>query len=246
MNTDIWNPWHGCHKYSSGCKNCYVYRRDESIGKDASIITKTSSFNMPVAKNKHGQYKCNSKLLYCCMTSDFFLPEADCWRDEVWRMIKERSDIHFMIITKRIVRFLDCIPQDWNNGYDNVTILCTIENQMECDKRLPLFLSLPIKRKQLCCEPLLEAIDFHNNLQGIEQITVGGESGENVRVCDYRWVQSIRQQCIQNNVSFFFKQTGAYFKKENKIYHIDRKDQMPQARKANIDFYSSADTHNNH
>ncbi len=36
----IWNPWHGCHKISPGCANCYVYRLDESIGKDASIVSK--------------------------------------------------------------------------------------------------------------------------------------------------------------------------------------------------------------
>ena len=39
---DIWNPWHGCKKLSPGCANCYVYRRDDSIGKDASIVTKTN------------------------------------------------------------------------------------------------------------------------------------------------------------------------------------------------------------
>ena len=43
-----YNCWHGCHKKSEGCMHCYVYRRDESIGKDANIVYKTASFNMPV------------------------------------------------------------------------------------------------------------------------------------------------------------------------------------------------------
>ena len=44
----LWNPWHGCTKCSPGCQNCYVYRRDAEFGKDASIVKKTASFNLPV------------------------------------------------------------------------------------------------------------------------------------------------------------------------------------------------------
>ena len=44
----LWNPWHGCTKCSPGCRNCYVYRRDAEFGKDASIVKKTASFNLPV------------------------------------------------------------------------------------------------------------------------------------------------------------------------------------------------------
>ena len=55
--SEIWNPWHGCHKLSPGCANCYVYRRDESIGKDASVVTKTGDYDLPLKKNRQGQYK---------------------------------------------------------------------------------------------------------------------------------------------------------------------------------------------
>ena len=53
----LWNPWHGCTKCSFGCQNCYVYRRDAEFGKDASIVKKTASFNLPVKKDRHGNYK---------------------------------------------------------------------------------------------------------------------------------------------------------------------------------------------
>lgn len=52
-----WNPWHGCRKVSSGCLNCYVYRRDAEFGKDSSIIARTSSFDLPVKRNRNGIYK---------------------------------------------------------------------------------------------------------------------------------------------------------------------------------------------
>ena len=105
----IWNPWHGCIKLSPGCKNCYVYRRDESIGKDASIVTRTGDFTLPLKKDRKGQYKLSSLdgTVYTCMTSDYFLDEADAWRQECWDMIRERNDLEFCIITKRIDRFLD-------------------------------------------------------------------------------------------------------------------------------------------
>ena len=51
---DIWNPWHGCHKISPGCANCYVYRRDESIGKDASVVAKTGDYALRIKRTDRG------------------------------------------------------------------------------------------------------------------------------------------------------------------------------------------------
>ena len=103
MEMVIWNPWHGCRKISAGCANCYVYRRDESIGKDASVVTKTGDYALPVKKNRQGEYKITAKdgVVFACMTSDFFLDTADEWRQGCWDMIRERSDLEFHIITKR-------------------------------------------------------------------------------------------------------------------------------------------------
>ncbi|MBR1724336.1 MAG: DUF5131 family protein, partial [Ruminococcus sp.] len=141
----IWNPWHGCKKISPGCANCYVYRRDESIGKDASIITRTNDHGLPLKKNRQGDYKLtpDDGVVFTCMTSDFFLDEADEWRGECWDIIRERNDLHFHIITKRIDRFESCIPYDWGDGWDNVTISSTCEDQQRADHRLPILLGLP-------------------------------------------------------------------------------------------------------
>lgn len=167
----IWNPWHGCHKISPGCLNCYVYRRDAEFGKDSSIVTKTAAFNLPVKRNRQREYKLqsDSEPVYTCMTSDFFIEEADAWRPDVWNMIKARQDLDFVIITKRIHRFLDCIPGDWGAGYGNVTVICTCEDQARADSRLPVFLSLPIRHRQVIHEPMLGPIDIRRYL-GTEQI----------------------------------------------------------------------------
>ena len=88
----IWNPWHGCKKISPGCLNCYVYRRDAEFGKDSRKVEKTANFNLPLKKNRKKEFKlqANQGEVYTCMTSDFFLEEADDCRPEVWQMIAAR------------------------------------------------------------------------------------------------------------------------------------------------------------
>lgn len=231
-----YNPWHGCHKISAGCVNCYMFRGDARFDRDANIVRKTQAFTLPIQKKKDGSYKVKSHTtLFTCLTSDFFIEEADAWRNDVWRMIKERSDCHFFIITKRISRFLSCIPNDWGQGYDNVTIGCTIENQIQADIRLPLFKVYPIKHKVIICEPILEKIDLSNYLDSsIEEVLVGGESGPDARICNYEWVLDLRSQTEIHSIDFTFKQTGANFIKQNRNYQIQRMNQLSQARRANI------------
>lgn len=233
---EIWNPWHGCKKYSEGCKNCYVYRRDESVGRDASLVQKTSMFDLPVRHRRGQGYTIESgRHLFCCMTSDFFIDEADKWRNDIWRMMELRRDLRFSIITKRIERFYDCIPDDWGEGYDNVRIIATMENQKRADIRLPILLNAPIKHKGIACEPLLGPIIFNPPLDNrIEILVAGGESGNQARPCNYEWILSLREQCMQQGISFWFKQTGAVFVKDGKTYRIPRKLQHAQARKAGI------------
>jgi len=233
-----WNPWHGCRKISSGCKNCYVYRFDAEFNRDTSIVTKTADFDLPLKQKRSGAFKLpHGDTVYTCLSSDFFLEEADEWRIEAWSMIRLRSDLQFYIITKRINRFYINLPEDWGEGYNNVTICSTCETQEMADYRLPVLLSMPIKHKTINCEPLLEKINLSRWLtSSIEEVIVGGESGNNARTCDYDWVLDIRNQCIEKQVPFHFKQTGARFFKDGHLYHIKRQDQHSQATKAGIDF----------
>jgi len=237
----VWNPWHGCHKISPGCANCYVYRRDESIGIDASVVRKTESYDNPLKKNRKKEYFITPEtgIVYTCMTSDFFLSDADKWRQGCWDIIRERKDLKFHIITKRIDRFEQCIPDDWGSGWENVTICSTCENQEMTDYRLPILIKLPIKHREVISEPILGEINMEKYLATglIEHVTCGGESGDNARPCDFRWIQEIRRECIRNSIPFTFKQTGSVFIKDGKTYHIDRKDQMMQAKKSRHNYY---------
>lgn len=238
MNTK-WNPWHGCRKLSEGCRHCYVYRMDARGERDPREVRRNiSTFSLPIAKNRSGEYKYPSgTLFYTCFTSDFFLEDADEWRREAWQMIRARSDCRFFIITKRIDRFEKCVPDDWGEGYDNVTVAVTAENQKMADYRLPIYLNLPIKHKAIICEPLLGPIDLSRYLtSAISSVSVGGESGSDARPCHYDWVLDIRAHCVSANISFDYHQTGAKLIKDGKLYRIPKEHQHEQASRAAIDF----------
>lgn len=233
-----WNPWHGCHKISEGCQNCYVYGIDGRHGCDAAQVHKTQNFNLPLRQTRAKAPKlAPGSTVFTCFTSDFFLAQADEWRSEAWRMMRIREDLIFFIITKRIDRFNIALPADWGAGYDNVAIACTTECQRTADYRLPIYRELPIKHKSIICAPLLGPLDLRPYLGGwLDEVSVGGESGLNARVCDYNWVLDIRAQCMAAGVGFNYHQTGARLLKDGRLYRVPKKLQRLQAKKAAIDW----------
>ncbi len=138
----VYNPFRGCHKFSEGCKYCYIHKGDARRKIDTNIIVKTKNFTSIIDKNNKGEYKVKAgQMVYMCFSTDFLIQEADVFRNDCWKMIKQRSDLHFVFLTKRIERFMECIPSDWADGYDNVTVGCTVENQKELIKDLKYFLN---------------------------------------------------------------------------------------------------------
>lgn len=233
----MWNPWRGCHRYSEGCKYCYIHKGDSKRGINTDRIVRTEQFDAPVAKDRSGAYRIKpGQTVYLCFSTDFLIEDADAWRPECWRMIRERSDLHFLFLTKRIERFMDCIPADWGEGYENVTVGCTVENQDRADHRLAIFKELPIKHKNIICQPLIGEIDLSAYLENVELVVVGGESDRDARPLDYAWVLSIREQCIAHGVHFEFRQCGTHFIKDGTCYTLATRDLCSQARKANINY----------
>ena len=232
----VWNPWRGCKRCSEGCLHCYIHKGDAKRNVNTNDIVKTKDFEKPIVKLKNGNYKMKSGTVYLGFSTDFLIEEADAWRDDCWKMMKERGDCTFLFLTKRIDRFMKCIPDDWGDGYENVVVCCTIENQKNADYKLGILKDLPIKHKCITAQPLLEDIDIEKYLDGIELVVVGGESDYHARPLDYAWVLNIRKQCVSRNVNFEFRQCGTYFIKDGKQYKLQTKDLMSQARKANINY----------
>ena len=233
-----WNPWHGCRKISEGCRHCYVYRQDARHGLASDEVRRTAAFDLPVRRSRDGRFRIPAReTVYTCFTSDFLVEEADPWRAEAWEMIRLRHDLRFFFITKRIDRLAAALPPDWGDGFEHVAVGCTVENQTEADRRLPLFLEAPLRHRIIIGAPLLGPLDLTPYLPAaIEEVSVGGESGSDARLCDYDWVRAIRDQCVTAHVPFRFHQTGARLLKEGRLYRIPRDRQHEQARKAGIDY----------
>ena len=224
---DIWNPWHGCKKCSEGCENCYMFYIDKMRGKNGGDIYRTKeSFYYPLQKKKDGSYKVKSgEMLRVCMVSDFFLEEADSYRSEAYDIISSRPDVKFFLLTKRPERVIKCLPKDWGDGWDNVMLNVTCENQKRCDERIAILKALPFKHKGIMCAPFIGPISIEKYLVDgfIEQVICGGENYDGARVCDFAWVKSLRNECVSHNVTFCFIETGTFFLKDGKCYHIPSK-----------------------
>ena len=211
-----------------------MFYLDKARDRDGSEIHKNkTNANLPVQKDRQGNYKIKSgEFVRVCMTSDFFLEEADAWRDEAWEMIRKRPDVTFSLLTKRAHRIRDCLPPDWGDGWDNVYIAVSCENQKRADERIPLLLDIPAKHKWVSLKPFIGEIDLDTYLATgqIETVLAGGENYEGMRPLHYTWVKTVYDQCITHNVEFIFGQTGNVFVKDGRTYHIhDRKTQIDQA-----------------
>lgn len=235
-----WNPWHGCTKISTGCKYCYVYRQDAMYGSEhsSSECRKTAAYNLPLRRKRDKSWKIESgKVVFTCFTSDFLLADADPWRPECWEMMRQRSDLWFYFFTKRIDRLEECLPPDWGDGYPNVLVGCTVENQEMANYRLPIFNRAPIKHKSIIVSPIVGPVNLRPYLgPWVEEVAVGGESGLEARPCHYDWILDLRSQCVEQDIPFRFHQTGARFIKDGHLHHVPRRYQLSQAHKANIDY----------
>lgn len=236
----MWNPWHGCHKISAGCKHCYVYREDAAFGTSvpAGEVRRTASFDLPLRRDRKRGWKFPAGTEFgLCFTSDFLIEEADGWRDEIWDIIRRRDDCSFFFFTKRVERLARCLPYDWCDNFSHVAIGCTVENQDRADYRMPIFLSAPVRHRIVVVAPMIGPVDLTGFLDRrlIEEVSAGGESGRYARPLDYNWVLDLRRQCVEAGVPFCFHQTGSHLVKDGRQYHIPREHQHAQAKKAGLD-----------
>ncbi len=209
-NAVQWNPWHGCKKVSPGCKNCFVYKMDRRYGRDTTVITKgKTTYEL---KNKDCP---PGSLVKLCFSSDFFIEEADEWREGCWDFIRRRKDCIFVTTTKRPERIKECLPADWGEGWEHFHLSISIENQEMADRRLPHFLAAPLKHREVFCSPLIAPISLGKYLDTglIKCVNVGGEMsprGE-VRPIMWEWVHDLYVEAKERNIEFYFHQCGSMF-----------------------------------
>lgn len=209
-----WNPWMGCHKVSAGCKHCFMYRDMARYGREPNVVTraKPGTFNNPLRWAQNGKVQPGARI-FTCSWSDWFIQEADPWRDEAWDIIRRTPQFTYLICTKRPERISEHLPADWGNGWPHVWLGVTTENQEMADRRIPILLAVPARIRWLSVEPMLEPITFADACndwleQGIGWIVTGGESGPNTRPADPEWFRYAQRQCQAARVPYFHKQLG--------------------------------------
>lgn len=235
-----WNPWHGCRRVSEGCRNCYMFEGDSRRGLDGSEVRRSKTqFELPLKRDRNGRYACRDCFFMTSLTSDFFIEDADCWRDEAWDVIRKRRDVPFIILTKRPERIRECLPDDWNTGYPNVRLSVSVENQRTWDQRVPILQSIPSLKRDVFIAPMIGRVDAEGLLSegGIDCIYLGGEYGPGSRPCEYDWVSSVRDSCVRHGVTFYWRNAGDVLVKDGFAMEFDSlREQSEYAERSGMDF----------
>ena len=218
-----------------------MYYLDALRGQNGADIYRTKAgFRYPLSKDRNGRYKVKSgEMIRVCMTSDFFLAEADPWREEAWEIMRQRPDVKFFLLTKRPERVAEHLPRDWGGGWENIMFNVTCENQRRADERIPILLQLPFKHKGIMCAPFIGPVSIREYLPAgqIEQVLCDGENYGGARPCRYEWVKALRDECAAYDVTFTFCGTGRRFVKDGKTYHVEGSGvQSQQAFKSGLSY----------
>lgn len=224
-----WNPWQGCKKVSPGCAKCYMFREKTKYGQNPKSIQRSSNatFRSPLTWARTGKLQYGDRV-FTCSWSDFFLKEADQWRDEAWEIIRA-TPFNYLILTKRPERIQNCLPQDWGEGYPNVWLGVSAENQIYYDIRVAELLRIPAAIHWVSAEPLLGPINlrmsqdqkdvvwrravaglpYENERHRINWVVAGGESDLiKPRLPEPEWIRGLQKDCYWNHIPFYFKQWG--------------------------------------
>ena len=201
-----WNPHTGCTKISKGCKKCYaeiMARRLKGMEQPNYVNGFAPTFHNEVLQ-KPALLKKPSIIFVDSMSDLFHKDFSDDSIRSVFDVMKEVERHTFQVLTKRAERLAELAPLlPWP---ENVWMGVTVESA-EYTYRIDCLRTVPAKVRFLSVEPFLGP--FPNiNLMDIDWVIAGGESGPGARPVEYEWVASIRDQCLESGIPFFFKQWG--------------------------------------
>lgn len=208
-----WNPVTGCTKISKGCLNCYAERMSKRLAGRCGY-PKDTPFKVTLHPNRLSQpSKWKKKhIIFVCSMSDLFHKDIpDSYIFEVLNVIKDRSHHTFQVLTKRPERMVQ-FTQKAGPLPANLWLGVTVESE-EYKSRIDLLRQIKAQIRFLSCEPLLNDLG-QLNLEKIDWVIVGGESGFKARPIKPEWAINIRNQCVSKNIPYFFKQWGGVRKKD--------------------------------
>lgn len=228
---ETWNPVTGCEKVSPGCKHCYAERFAERF-RGVSGHPYEHGFDPQLRPDRVEQPRGwkTPRMVFVNSMSDLFgdfVPDA--YLAKVFKVMRETPQHTYQILTKRAERLETWTrSQLWLSTASNIWLGVSVEDRKYGVPRIAHLQRANAACRFLSVEPLLEALG-RLDLAGIDWVIVGGESGPGARPMELEWVRSVRDQCITQRVSFFFKQWGGVRKDlTGRELHGRTFDEMPQ------------------
>lgn len=209
------NFWIGCRRFSEGCKNCYMFHAQQRRGLDATQIKRcTTTWGEPLKWQREAEDAGESKSVFACSYSDFFLPEADGWRDDAWALIRQTPNLIWQLMSKRTHLIADRLPKDWGNGYRNVWLGTSAELKKYLP-RLDALREIPCALRWVDFAPTLEDLipELSEHLDGFGWVNASGETGcsaANPRSFNLQWGRNIRDLCAEKGIPFYFSHIGGW------------------------------------
>ena len=213
-----WNPVRGCVKISPGCKHCYAETFAERF-RGVKGHPYEQGFDLRLVPEKLTEpFSWRSpKLVFVNSMSDLFQDGVpDTYVEAVSRVMATANWHTYQVLTKRSKRLRDMLDGklQFAARQENIWWGVSVENRKHGLPRVKHLREAPAQVRFLSIEPLLEDLG-EIDLTGIAWVIVGGESGPGARAMKREWVVSIRRQCREQEVPFFFKQWGGVRKKKN-------------------------------
>lgn len=233
-----WNPVRGCTKVSPGCKHCYAETFAERFrGVPGHPYEQGFDLRLVPAKLSEPFTWSEPRMVFVNSMSDLFQDGVpDVYVGEVAKVMLEANWHTFQVLTKRADRLKTLLNGTLKSAASATNIWwgVSVENREYGFPRLEALRESPAAVRFLSVEPLLEDIGLID-LTGIHWVIVGGESGRGARPMKEEWVVSIRDQCREQNVPFFFKQWGGVAKKLNgRTLEGDVHDGFPKRRRVKM------------
>lgn len=215
------NPWIGCAKISAGCDHCYAEKMNAYRGwtewgpHGTRRRTSTATWRNPIEwQRDHAKFAARThrrRRVFCASLADVFDNAApDEFRSDLWGLIKACPDLDWQLLTKRPQNIAKMLPPDWGNGYPNVWLGITAENQTAFDQRWRKLREIPARIRFISYEPAIGPLRLPEDRISPDWIICGGESGPGARVMNPQWARDIRDQCEALGIAFFHKQWGTY------------------------------------
>lgn len=204
-----WNPTVGCTKISPGCKHCYA----ETMAKRLQAMCAPgyeNGFQLAVLPQRLDDPKRRKKptVYFVNSMSDVFHDRIpDAYIEQIFDVIRETPQHTYQILTKRAARMARFFRT--REVPDNAWLGVSVENKKHGVPRIDYLRMVPARTRFLSVEPLLEDVG-ELNLKDIHWVIVGGESGPKARPMKPEWAESVRVQCEEQHVAFFFKQWGGW------------------------------------